>query len=86
LVRWAWNDLAIVNQVGVCCRKEFLETRIPKTTFDLGEIATKKQSGDQSLPGFCVGGVSTLSVDLSKSGDPVAILRQGVAMWITNLQ
>ncbi len=59
---------------------------IPKTAFVPGEIAPKKQACDQYLPRFRVDGVSMASADLSKSGDPVAILRQGVAMWITNLQ
>jgi hypothetical protein len=66
--------------------QKIFETRLARTPFLQGGITSQKQAHDQAFARHAEAWVSTMSIGPLKRGGPVAILRQGGVMWITNLQ
>ncbi|WP_454717543.1 hypothetical protein [Caulobacter segnis] len=80
------DDLLPVNCCGQHCREKFLESCALIPLVVEVEIASIKQDRDQLMPALSMVKVSTRSIGLPNGGHAVAILRQGLVMWITILQ
>ncbi|MBO9543395.1 hypothetical protein [Caulobacter sp.] len=80
------DDLLPVNCRGQDCRKKFFETRCAIPAVFEVEITSSKQDNDQLMPDHFIVKVSLLIAGLPNGGGAVAILRQGLSMWITVLQ